>query len=658
MSSSADGSSSGDGRNGSMFRDQNTFLARNWTNINLLVASVAGAGVQAASQLLDACGDVARPLLLSSALIFPALCCLNLLQDRSGSIHLLLPLLYHLSLAILGCSCLITSLVYTCILVARHSHFAACAYPYSGDPQANFWIAVALGLLWNPAGLALLGSVVFSRIVFMRPPKRPIEWTHVKWLRTERGHLIPIRHFAHADATLTFLYSHGNAEDLATLFKQGKCLGLRDQLRVNVICYDYPGYGHASGTPDEGAINDAIESVYVALVDQFLTPPSSIVLYGRSMGSGPTCHLAKKLAEAQDANNKLLAGVILECPIASIYSTKLGCLRGWPGDLFDNLSKVRDIGFPILFVHGKSDTVVPFSHSLQLYEQAKLPSQPPYWVETAGHNNMPDVWQYRRPARRPNEKHVRHAQRVEATKKSNLLNTAWRERLLDFLREIDVKGGEQGQQRVQAWSCPPQDAVSFHLFLARLKHRSPVVSPNSTEGRRPTRQDSTASSPRHRMRVFGSETSLLGDSQGSETSLLGEERLSIKMEGKTPEIEMENVKTIDMGQGKQSREGETEKLGAGSYTTIEFHRPTANERDKSEAKACDLPPQRSYATAHSPTSLFVTTHKLSLSSPSSPGSSLRVPDRELDARTANGSEDLSPSGGRDSLVLDQSWTDT
>jgi hypothetical protein len=44
---------------------------------------------------------------------------------------------------------------------------------------------------------------------------------------------------------VTILLSYGNAEDLNTCFKWMKKLS-RD-LNVNMIAYDYPGYGESSG---------------------------------------------------------------------------------------------------------------------------------------------------------------------------------------------------------------------------------------------------------------------------------------------------------------------------------------------------------------------------------------------------------------------------
>eukprot|EP00456_Euglypha_rotunda_P039357 TRINITY_DN30312_c0_g1_i3.p1 TRINITY_DN30312_c0_g1~~TRINITY_DN30312_c0_g1_i3.p1 ORF type:complete len:123 (+),score=13.58 TRINITY_DN30312_c0_g1_i3:162-530(+) len=101
------------------------------------------------------------------------------------------------------------------------------------------------------------------------------------------------------------------------MLKQGKLRGLRDELGVNVFGYDYPGYGYSVGPISEEDVYDALESCYNFLVKHKGVDPSGIVLYGRSMGSAPTCELAAKFG-GQDGK---IAGVILESGLCSIIRT-------------------------------------------------------------------------------------------------------------------------------------------------------------------------------------------------------------------------------------------------------------------------------------------------------------------------------------------------
>ncbi|CAK0876927.1 unnamed protein product, partial [Prorocentrum cordatum] len=64
-------------------------------------------------------------------------------------------------------------------------------------------------------------------------------------MHTSRGSTIYGVHFRRLDATKTVLFSHGNSADCGSSFVP--CLELCRELRVNVLVYDYTGYGLSSG---------------------------------------------------------------------------------------------------------------------------------------------------------------------------------------------------------------------------------------------------------------------------------------------------------------------------------------------------------------------------------------------------------------------------
>jgi len=61
------------------------------------------------------------------------------------------------------------------------------------------------------------------------------------------------------------------------------------------MVYEYTGFGEANGkVPTDKNLYDDIETVYLYLTETLSIDPSTIVLFGRSIGSGPTCYLAEK----------------------------------------------------------------------------------------------------------------------------------------------------------------------------------------------------------------------------------------------------------------------------------------------------------------------------------------------------------------------------
>ncbi len=59
--------------------------------------------------------------------------------------------------------------------------------------------------------------------------------------------------------------------------------------------YDYTGYGHADGVPSEVDCYADIAAVFGWLMQEKNLLPRDVILYGRSLGSGPTLDLASRV---------------------------------------------------------------------------------------------------------------------------------------------------------------------------------------------------------------------------------------------------------------------------------------------------------------------------------------------------------------------------
>ncbi|KAK8502856.1 hypothetical protein V6N12_000100 [Hibiscus sabdariffa] len=96
-------------------------------------------------------------------------------------------------------------------------------------------------------------------------------------LPTRRGTEIVAIYIRHPMATSTLLYSHGNAADLGQMYEL--FIELSIHLRVNLM-------GQVSRTHAD------IEAAYKCLEESYGTKQEDIILYGQSVGSGPTLDLA------------------------------------------------------------------------------------------------------------------------------------------------------------------------------------------------------------------------------------------------------------------------------------------------------------------------------------------------------------------------------
>lgn len=193
---------------------------------------------------------------------------------------------------------------------------------------------------------------------------------------TDDGASIATLYLPNPRASLTLLYAHGNAEDLGQLAPW-----LEEYRRAGfaVLAFDYRGYGASTGGPPSasGATRD-MEAVHRHAVRTLGIAPSRIVLYGRSVGSGPATELAARLP--------VLGGLVIESGFVSAFRV-LTHITLLPFDRFHNLRHIREVRSPVLVIHGQEDEVIPWSHGRRLFHSANEPKLA-LWVDGAHHNDV------------------------------------------------------------------------------------------------------------------------------------------------------------------------------------------------------------------------------------------------------------------------------
>ncbi|CAB9496932.1 Protein ABHD17C [Seminavis robusta] len=227
-----------------------------------------------------------------------------------------------------------------------------------------------------------MGDLI-SSLLFQPPPPTYLHPSRHFWLNTSTGSRIPAFFIERPNAQVTILFSHGNAEDLGMIYDWFN--DLARVLRVNIMAYDYTGYGKSNGTPCEENCYADIEAAFQYLLTVRHLQPEQIVLYGRSLGSGPSCYLASKTAK----QGRSVGGVILQSPLLSAYRVAFNFRFTMVGDKFPNIDYAPNIRCAVFIVHGTQDEVVPFWHGEDLFMALPQPWRAkPFWVEGAGHNNI------------------------------------------------------------------------------------------------------------------------------------------------------------------------------------------------------------------------------------------------------------------------------
>lgn len=202
--------------------------------------------------------------------------------------------------------------------------------------------------------------------------------------RSSRGNRIACTYVrAVPSAKFTVLFSHGNAVDLGQMCSF--YIGLATRINCNIFSYDYSGYGMSSGRPSEQNMYADIEAAWSALRSRYGVSPESVVLYGQSIGTVPTVHLAARhKVAAVVLHSPLMSGMRVAFPRAR----RTCCI-----DVFASIDKVPRITSPVLVIHGTEDEVIDFSHGLTIYERCPH-TLAPLWIEGAGHNDVELYSQY------------------------------------------------------------------------------------------------------------------------------------------------------------------------------------------------------------------------------------------------------------------------
>ncbi len=229
--------------------------------------------------------------------------------------------------------------------------------------------------------MLLIIAVFFADwIIFLQPPSSyEASEPGLDFVQTPEAESIAFIHFPAATGMPTLLYSHGNEEDIADsspLYEELHSSGL------GIIAYDYPGYGLSTGSPHEDSCQRAALAIWRHLIESGVEP-SSIVITGRSVGSGPAVWLASQVKPA---------GLILISPFKSAFTTAFDLpFPIFPRDRFPNLKRIRSLNRPLLVIHGEEDEVIAVSHGKELFAQSTSKDKSLKIVPNAGHNDLFEI---------------------------------------------------------------------------------------------------------------------------------------------------------------------------------------------------------------------------------------------------------------------------
>ncbi len=182
---------------------------------------------------------------------------------------------------------------------------------------------------------------------------------------------------ARTDSAKVVLFCHGNAGNISHRMETIEFL---NSLDVNVLIFDYRGYGRSDGEPDEEGLYADAEACYEWLKAEKDFAPQQIFIFGRSLGGAVAIDLASRVP---------CAGLIVESSFTTASDMASKLFPIFPTKLllkydFRSIDKIGLIKCPVLVTHSPDDDLIPFEMGKTLFEAANEPKE---FIELFGGHN-------------------------------------------------------------------------------------------------------------------------------------------------------------------------------------------------------------------------------------------------------------------------------
>jgi uncharacterized protein len=183
--------------------------------------------------------------------------------------------------------------------------------------------------------------------------------------------------FPATNANFVILLCHGNAGNLSHRLPLTEML---IKAGASVFAFDYRGYGRSAGKPSEKGVCLDAEAAWQWIRDRGFAP-ARIIPLGESLGGGVVCELATR---------KPVGAIILQSTFSSVPDLAAELMPWLPMRLllttrFNNHDKLKQVRVPVLVLHGRKDTIIPFHHAEKNY--AAIPTRSKYFAELDGDHN-------------------------------------------------------------------------------------------------------------------------------------------------------------------------------------------------------------------------------------------------------------------------------
>lgn len=216
---------------------------------------------------------------------------------------------------------------------------------------------------------------------------------HDLMIETEDSEQINAWFLEHKNPVATVLYLGGNG---FLMIKSQPLIEAYSNIPVNLMIFDYRGYGLSTGSPSVAGIQTDAKTALSFVKESSPVASDRIFVHGHSMGSFLSAYLA---------DTESVDGYILESPITEVdnWTKKLVPWLLRPFIRFDidpalseqsNLKRVEQIEIPLLIIGGSDDEITPFRMAEEIDKRSASDQKRLVKITGGTHNDLPNYLTY------------------------------------------------------------------------------------------------------------------------------------------------------------------------------------------------------------------------------------------------------------------------
>jgi len=234
--------------------------------------------------------------------------------------------------------------------------------------QRSFWKRTLLFAISMYLG-ALVVLMFFERsLLFPAPPVADGDWNSKRfgaeefYIDSEDRANVHAWFLEKSGSRTTLIFAHGNGETLG--FMGAELVDIRDRWNVNIVAFDFRGYGKTGGLASENAILADSLAVAKWVESNPRFADQKRVAMGRSLGGAAAIEIATQTK---------VDALILDRTFSSVADVAADRYPFFPirwvmRNQFHSIEKLPSYTGPLLQMHGEVDELIPYRFGKKLFD--------------------------------------------------------------------------------------------------------------------------------------------------------------------------------------------------------------------------------------------------------------------------------------------------